>query len=105
VRATELERRRKEDLLAAHLAEAEGRGPSPTAEKEKPEEAMEVDTAPSAERLRAKLLATGGATPDELQAARDRVEATVRAAVAYADASPLPDPAQLYDCMFKDQRP
>lgn len=55
--------------------------------------------------LGAKLLATGGATPDELQAARDRVEATVRAAVAYADASPLPDPAQLYDCMFKDQRP
>jgi pyruvate dehydrogenase E1 component alpha subunit len=52
-----------------------------------------------------RLIAAGVSNQAKLQAARDRVEETVRAAVAYADASPLPDPAQMDYFMFKNQLP
>lgn len=103
VRAAELERRRKEELLEARIAQAEGRDPLPsTADKEKPEEAMEVDTAPSAERLRAKLLSTeqyiNPAARHELFGSDEAMEAW-RARVAAAST-----PAEFMACLITLER-
>ena len=53
-------------------------------------------------RLEQHMIGQGLVTPAELQALRDRVAADLDAAVAFADASPFPDPKDLLADMFAE---
>jgi TPP-dependent pyruvate/acetoin dehydrogenase alpha subunit len=53
-------------------------------------------------RLEQHIIGQGLLTPAELQALRDRVAADLDAAVAFADASPFPDPKDLLADMFAE---
>lgn len=57
------------------------------------------------DRFSARLQSEGMVSAPELEQMEQRVRATVQSAVEFAEQSELPDNAQVFDCMFADQRP
>ncbi len=55
------------------------------------------------ERLEARMLAEGWASPEEIAAARAAVSKEVDEAVAFAEASPYPDPATLTEGVYESE--
>lgn len=54
------------------------------------------------EHVRQVILAAKWATAEELEAVEERIKAVVEDSIAFAEASPLPDPSELYKDVYTD---
>ena len=54
------------------------------------------------EHVRQVILAANWATAEELEAVEERIKAVVEDSIAFAEASPLPDPSELYKDVYTD---